>query len=118
MPESTEAEIEIAATPERIMAVIADIPEYPQWCPGVQTAQVKSTLADGLLEREDAPIPVLDFADAMEGPIELGRQLVVGGGAFQASLEGRALCAAARFRRSTRVACGGGHTYDAAAQGK
>lgn len=48
MPESTEAEIEIAATPERIMAVIADIPEYPQWCPGVRTAQVDSARADGL----------------------------------------------------------------------
>ncbi len=53
MPESTEAEIEIAATPERIMAVIADIPEYPQWCPGVQTAQVTSTLADGLPQDVD-----------------------------------------------------------------
>ena len=50
MPESTEAEIEIAATPERIVAVIADIGEYPQWCPGVKTARVETVLPDGLPE--------------------------------------------------------------------
>ena len=50
MPESTEAEIEIAATPERIMAVIANIPDYPQWCPGVRSARVDSSGADGLPE--------------------------------------------------------------------
>lgn len=47
MSERTESEIEIAATPAAIMAVIAELPMYPLWCPGVKSAQVLEAFADG-----------------------------------------------------------------------
>lgn len=47
MAERTQAELEIAATPARIMATIADIDSYPQWCPGVSTARVLVEFPDG-----------------------------------------------------------------------
>jgi hypothetical protein len=46
MAERTESQIEIAADPGVILAVIADIPAYPQWCPGVQSAWVHDSYGD------------------------------------------------------------------------
>lgn len=47
MSERTESEIMIAATPAEIMAVIADLKSYPQWCPGVKYTEVLQHYADG-----------------------------------------------------------------------
>lgn len=46
MAERTESEIEIAADPAAIMAVIADIGSYPNWCPGVRSAWVVAQYPD------------------------------------------------------------------------
>ncbi len=46
MAERTESQVEIAADPAEIMAVIADITAYPQWCPGVQSAWVEAAYPD------------------------------------------------------------------------
>lgn len=40
MADSTTQSITIAAEPERIMAVIADFPAYPEWAAAVQTVDV------------------------------------------------------------------------------
>ncbi len=47
MAERTQAELEIAAPPAAIMATIADIGCYPQWCPGVSSARVLAEYPDG-----------------------------------------------------------------------
>lgn len=47
MAERTQAELEIAAPPAIIMSVIADIAQYPSWCPGVRAAQVLHEFPDG-----------------------------------------------------------------------
>ncbi len=46
MAERTESQIEIGADPATIMAVIADISTYPQWCPGVRSAWVDAAYPD------------------------------------------------------------------------
>lgn len=46
MSERTEAEIDIAAPPAVIMAAIADIDHYPDWCPGVESARVRLRFPD------------------------------------------------------------------------
>ena len=50
MADATTSSISIAAPPERVMAVIADFPAYPDWNP---------------------------FMDSIEGTAEVGRRLVV-----------------------------------------
>lgn len=47
MAERTQAELEIDAPPGVIMATIADIDAYPQWCPGVSAARVLDRYPDG-----------------------------------------------------------------------
>ena len=47
MSEATHAEIVIGGSAERIMAVIADLPEYPKWSAGVRSAQVLQQFPDG-----------------------------------------------------------------------
>ena len=40
MADQTSASIDIAATPEAVMAVIADFEHYPEWVDSMKTAQV------------------------------------------------------------------------------
>jgi ribosome-associated toxin RatA of RatAB toxin-antitoxin module len=40
MAEQSTQSIEVAAAPERIMAVVADLPAYPEWAKGVREAEV------------------------------------------------------------------------------
>ncbi|WP_216216363.1 SRPBCC family protein [Amycolatopsis aidingensis] len=40
MAEESTQSIEVAAAPERIMAVIADLPAYPEWAKAVQETEV------------------------------------------------------------------------------
>jgi carbon monoxide dehydrogenase subunit G len=40
MADSTTGSIEINATPAEVMAVIADLPAYPQWSDGVKSVEV------------------------------------------------------------------------------
>jgi ribosome-associated toxin RatA of RatAB toxin-antitoxin module len=47
MHEETEAEIVIKARADDIMGVIADLPAYPQWCPGVRSATVLQAFENG-----------------------------------------------------------------------
>ena len=46
MADQTESSIDINATPERIMAVIADLPAYPQWSDGITSVEVLSVYED------------------------------------------------------------------------
>ncbi|MFI0431729.1 MAG: SRPBCC family protein [Candidatus Nanopelagicales bacterium] len=47
MADSTTADITINATPAEVMAVIADLPAYPEWSDGVKSVEVLTTFADG-----------------------------------------------------------------------
>jgi hypothetical protein len=47
MADSTTQSITIQSAPERIMAVIADFPAYPEWTGAVKQAEVLSLLPDG-----------------------------------------------------------------------
>ncbi len=44
--EATKAEITVRASPSEVMAVIADLPNYPSWSQGVVSATVLDTYAD------------------------------------------------------------------------
>ena len=50
MAEQTESSISINATPAQIMAVIADLPAYPQWSDGITSVTVLSKY-----EEDDRP---------------------------------------------------------------
>jgi ribosome-associated toxin RatA of RatAB toxin-antitoxin module len=47
MADQTTQSIEIAAPAERVMAVIRDLPRYPQWADGIKKAEVLSLDAVG-----------------------------------------------------------------------
>ena len=47
MADQTESSITVTATPQQVMAVIADFEAYPQWTGAVKEAKVLSTGADG-----------------------------------------------------------------------
>jgi uncharacterized membrane protein len=47
MAEQTTQSIEIAAPADRVMAVIADLPSYPQWADGITRADVLESDAHG-----------------------------------------------------------------------
>ena len=47
MADQTTESISIAADPERIMAVIADFPAYPEWAGAVKSAEVQGSGPDG-----------------------------------------------------------------------
>ena len=47
MAERTESSIVINAAPDAVMAVIADLPAYPQWSDGVKTVEVLTEFEDG-----------------------------------------------------------------------
>jgi uncharacterized protein YndB with AHSA1/START domain len=51
MPDATSSSITIAAPPERVMAVIADFPAYPQWAEQVKTAEVLASDGEGRAEQ-------------------------------------------------------------------
>ena len=61
MQQETEAELIIRAKVDDIMDVIADLPSYPLWCPGVRRADVLQTFDNG---RPKEVLMVLD-----SGPI-------------------------------------------------
>lgn len=46
MADQTESSIVIAASPARIMAVIADLPAYPQWSDGIAAVTVLAVYED------------------------------------------------------------------------
>jgi ribosome-associated toxin RatA of RatAB toxin-antitoxin module len=50
MPDESTQSIVIDASPERILAVIADFPAYPEWANGVKEIEVLSAGADGRAE--------------------------------------------------------------------
>ncbi len=45
MADQTSASIDIAATPDAVMAVIADFPSYPEWVDSMKTAEVLTSSA-------------------------------------------------------------------------
>ena len=51
MADATTSSIAIAAPPERVMAVIADFPAYPEWAEQVKSIEVLSSDDDGRAER-------------------------------------------------------------------
>jgi len=50
VPDRTSASIDIAATPEEVLEVIADVAHYPEWVGSMQSAEVL-TQTDGHPER-------------------------------------------------------------------
>jgi uncharacterized membrane protein len=51
MADATTSSITIGAEPERVMAVIADFPRYPEWADQVKTVEVLGAGRDGRAER-------------------------------------------------------------------
>ncbi|WP_219417090.1 SRPBCC family protein [Pseudonocardia nigra] len=51
MADATTSSITIAAPPERVMAVIADFPAYPEWAEQVKSVEVLESDGDGRAER-------------------------------------------------------------------
>ena len=51
MADATTSTITIAAAPERVMAVIADFPAYPEWASQVKSVEVLGSDAHGRAER-------------------------------------------------------------------
>jgi ribosome-associated toxin RatA of RatAB toxin-antitoxin module len=47
MAEQSTQSIEVDASPERVMAVIADFPAYPEWAKAVRETEVLAENADG-----------------------------------------------------------------------
>ena len=47
MAERTESSTIINATPAQVMAVIADLPSYPEWSDGVKSVEVLTEYEDG-----------------------------------------------------------------------
>jgi len=47
MADQTTQSIEIAAPTDRVMAVIADLPRYPEWADGIRQAEVLTSDAKG-----------------------------------------------------------------------
>lgn len=45
--QSTSSSIDIPATPEQVMAVIADLARYPEWVDALRTVDILSTGPDG-----------------------------------------------------------------------
>jgi uncharacterized membrane protein len=75
MADATTSSITIAAPPERVMAVIADFPAYPEWAEQVKSVEVLSSGDDGRAERvrftmDAGPIKdsyTLDYTWARDG---------------------------------------------------
>ena len=61
MAESVSESIKINATPEEVMAVIADFESYPEWAKGVQVAEVTEVLG------ATGARPVILVGDATRG---------------------------------------------------
>jgi ribosome-associated toxin RatA of RatAB toxin-antitoxin module len=51
MADATTSTITIAAAPERVMAVIADFPAYPEWASQVKSVEVLGSDPNGRAER-------------------------------------------------------------------
>ena len=47
MADSTESSIVVAASPAEVMAVIADLPRYPEWTDGMKSVEVLTQYEDG-----------------------------------------------------------------------
>ena len=62
MQEQTEAEIVVRARVHDVMAVIADLAEYPEWCPGVESVDV--------LTRDNAGRPLTADMVLDSGPVQ------------------------------------------------
>jgi hypothetical protein len=60
--ESTQS-IVVAAPPEKIMAVIADFPAYPEWAKAVKQTEVLETGADGNAEQVRFTLDAGPFKD-------------------------------------------------------
>lgn len=75
MADATTSSITITAPPDRVMAVIADFPAYPEWAEQVKTVEVLSSDGDGRAERvrftmDAGPIKdsyTLDYSWAPDG---------------------------------------------------
>lgn len=47
MADQTEGSIDVAAAPDIVMDVIADLPSYPEWSDGVKSVEVLTEYEDG-----------------------------------------------------------------------
>jgi ribosome-associated toxin RatA of RatAB toxin-antitoxin module len=47
MADSTESSIVVAASPAEVMAVIADLPRYPEWTDGMKSVEILTQYEDG-----------------------------------------------------------------------
>ena len=64
MAEQTSSTITIAATPEDVMAVIADFPNYPEWVQGMKSVEVVEDGADGRAKQVHFVLEATPIKDA------------------------------------------------------
>jgi len=94
--EATRAETTIHATPAAVMAVIADLPEYPAWSAGVVAAEVLQAYPDGRPQRARLRInagPVSEQCDLQydwDGDDQVNWEMTSGG--LISQLRGRYTC--------------------------
>ncbi|MFC0039286.1 SRPBCC family protein [Actinomadura rayongensis] len=65
MAERTKSTILIDAAPETIMAVIADLGDYPAWASGIRSVEIDATGADGRAERARLTFDGGPFSDTV-----------------------------------------------------
>ncbi|WP_019630862.1 SRPBCC family protein [Actinomadura atramentaria] len=65
MAERTSSTIHIAASPAEVMAVIADLADYPSWASGIRGIEVQSTDGDGRAERARLTFDGGPFSDTV-----------------------------------------------------
>lgn len=62
MAEQTQGSIEIEASPEGIMATIADFDAYPEWVDGIKSAEVRERGSDGRATQVEYEFSAMGFS--------------------------------------------------------
>ena len=93
MANSTQSSIDIPATPEQVMAVIADLESYPQWVDALTTVEVQTLTEDGRPElvrmvlahrllSDDYTVRYRWQSDAVDWQLEQGHTLTAMDGSY------------------------------------
>jgi uncharacterized protein YndB with AHSA1/START domain len=72
-PVIAEGTIQIDAPPEIVWGVLTDIAGWPSWNPGVKTAQLRGSLAEGSVFRwKSGGVPITSVIRGVDPPREIG----------------------------------------------
>ncbi len=126
MADVASSTITIAAPPEQVLAVIADIDSYPEWTGQIKSAEVVETTADGKPAQArfvmDAGVLKDEYVLAYDWNDTGVQWELVGKSAVQKSQVGSYALAAKGERHRGDVPAGGGHldadARDVQAQGR